>query len=450
MVIAQGEARLAGNATTGARELDWLAQVIALRTAATDEAGFARLPEPPLLAPEESPYADLLDRLRLTNPERLIVALALAPHVRPQMLDPLFRTDGNLGRGCTAVGGLQGRSHGGFIPTAETALFLLAGGDLRSRFESQQLLDSHYPLARHGVVRLDDPAPGEPATSGALVMPPDVLGLLTTGSLRKPDLNRDFPARLVTTQLEWEDLVLPPATHEQLRELQAWIRHEGRLLNGLGLGRRLRGGYRALFYGPPGTGKTLTATLIGKRVGRDVYRVALSAVVSKYIGETEKNLERVFSRAESLDCILFFDEADALFGRRTVVGTAHDRYANQEVSYLLQRVEDYRGVMILSSNLESNIDEAFLRRFHALVHFPLPAPEERLRLWRESLPTGCRLDPAIDLQAISTASELSGGAIMNVVLYTTLMMLDAGSTVVRRDDLLAGIRRELQKEGRTL
>ena len=132
------------------------------------------------------------------------------------------------------------------------------------------------------------------------------------------------------------------------------------------------------------------------------------------------------------------------------MGTAHDRYANQEVSYLLQRVEDYRGVMILSSNLESNIDEAFLRRFHALVHFPLPAPEERLRLWRESLPTGCRLDPDIDLQAISTASELSGGAIMNVVLYTTLMMLDAGSTVVRRDDLLAGIRRELQKEGRTL
>ena len=410
---------------------------------------FAPLPKPPALAPEESPYADLLDRLRLNSAQRLFVALAITPHVRPQALDPMFRVNEGLGRGHTEMGGLQGRSHGGFIPTVETALFLAAGRDLRARFECQRLLDARSTLARQEVVRVEDPAPGEPATSGALIVPADTLSLLTTGVVHKPDFSREFPAHLATTDLDWDDLVLAPSTSEQLRELQAWTRHESRLLRGLGLARRLRGGYRALFYGPPGTGKTLTAALLGKRCGRDVYRIALSAVVSKYIGETEKNLERVFVRAERLDCILFFDEADALFGRRTAVGNAHDRYANQEVSYLLQRVEDYRGMIILASNLESNIDEAFLRRFHAIVHFPMPGPAERLRLWRESLPVACRLEPGADIAAIAADAELSGGAILNVVQYAALMALDAGWAVVRREDLLAGIRRELQKEGRT-
>lgn len=449
MVAAGNEARLAGNARAIGRELEWLAEIISQRLETLGRTEFALLPDPPVLAPEESPFADLLDRLGLNTAERLIVAIAIAPHVRPQALDPLFRANDGLGRGYTEAGGLQGRSHGGFIPTAETALLLAAGNDLRARFECQRLLDPRSTLARQEVVRVEDPAPGEPATSGALLIPADTLALLTTGVVRKPELSREFPARLATTDLDWDDLVLAPSTSEQLRELQAWTRHQSRLRHGLGLARRLRGGYRALFYGPPGTGKTLTAALLGKRCGRDVYRIALSAVVSKYIGETEKNLERVFVRAERLDCILFFDEADALFGRRTAVGNAHDRYANQEVSYLLQRVEDYRGVIILASNLESNIDEAFLRRFHAIVHFPMPGPAERLRLWRESLPAACRLEAGADLAAISSDAELSGGAILNAVQYAALMSLDAGSAVVHREHLLAGIRRELQKEGRT-
>jgi len=449
VVAAGDEARLAGNARALARELEWLAEIISQRLETLARTELAPLPEPPALAPEESPYADLLDRLKLNSVQRLIVALALAPHVRPQALDPLFRTNEGLGRGYTEVGGLQGRSHGGFIPTVETALFLSAGRDLRARFEYQRLLDRRSTLARQDVVRVEDAAPGEPATSGALIVPADTLSLLTTGVVHKPGFSRDFPARLASTELDWDDLVLAPSTSEQLRELQAWTRHESRLLNGLGLSRRLRGGYRALFYGPPGTGKTLSAALLGKRCGRDVYRISLSAVISKYIGETEKNLERVFSRAESLNCILFFDEADALFGKRTAVGDAHDRYANQEVSYLLQRVEDYRGVIILASNLESNIDEAFLRRFHAIVHFPMPGPAERLRLWRESLPATFGLERGTDLEAICANAELSGGAILNVVQYAALMSLDAGSAVMRREDLLAGIRRELQKEGRT-
>ena len=452
VVAVDRDARLAGNAAALAQELAWLARTIELRMhALADEASVAApMPEPPPLAPDESPFGDLVERLRLGRAERLVLALALAPHVRPQVLDPLFTLNPRLARGHTEAGGIQGRSHGGFLPTGETALLLLAGHDVRARFEHQRLFDRSQPLTRHGVLHLDEAPDGEPATSGLLRVPDDIVSLLTSGHVRKPSFSRDFPANALTTELEWSDLVLPASTREQLRELDVWLRHGSALRRAPNLGRRVRGGYRALFYGPPGTGKTLTAALFGKRLGCDVYRIALSAVVSKYIGETEKNLERVFTRAERLECILFFDEADALFGKRTATSSAHDRYANQEISYLLQRVEDYRGLIILASNLESNIDEAFMRRFQAVVHFPSPGPTERLRLWSESLPTSLALDPSIDLRQLAKQIDLSGGAIVNVVQYAVLMALDAGATSIRRDDLLAGVRRELQKEGRTL
>jgi SpoVK/Ycf46/Vps4 family AAA+-type ATPase len=243
--------------------------------------------------------------------------------------------------------------------------------------------------------------------------------------------------------------VLPSDTLEQLHELEAWIRHEQVLMGDWGLARRLRPGYRCLLYGPPGTGKTLAATLLGKRVGRDVYRVALSTVVSKYIGETEKNLERIFTRAESMSCILFFDEADALFGKRTNVSDAHDRYANQEVAYLLQRIEDFPGVVILASNYSSNIDDAFTRRFQAVVHFPLPEAAERERLWAASFSEESVLAADVAFDEIALQYELSGGAMMNVVRYASLMALEAGDNVVRNHDIIDGIRRELNKDGRT-
>jgi hypothetical protein len=420
-----------------------------MRALAGSQAMDGPLPEPPALALDESPFADLIDRLRLGRAERLLLALALAPHVRPQALDPLFRLNPELGRGHTEAGGIHGRSHGGFLPTAETALLLLAGGDVRARFECLRLFEPSSPLIRSGILVVDEAPAGEPATSGALRVPDETVWLVTAGQVRRPEFSRDFPATLLATELEWTDLVLTPSTRDQLRELDAWTRH-GPSLRQAGLGRRLRGGYRALFYGPPGTGKTLTAALLGKRAGCDVFRIALSAVVSKYIGETEKNLERLFARAERLDCILFFDEADALFGRRTATTTAHDRYANQEISYLLQRVEDHRGLIILASNLESNIDDAFMRRFQAVVHFPSPGAAERYRLWSETLPPGFALDPALDLHEIARQIDLSGGAIVNVVHYAVLMALDSGARCIRRQDLLAGIRRELQKEGKTL
>jgi SpoVK/Ycf46/Vps4 family AAA+-type ATPase len=220
-------------------------------------------------------------------------------------------------------------------------------------------------------------------------------------------------------------------------------------LNDLGLGKKLKPGYRSLFYGPSGTGKTLTATLLGKVTERDVYRIDLSMVISKYIGETEKNLEKIFQQAEHKEWILFFDEADALFGKRTKISDAHDRFANQEVSYLLQRVEDYAGVVILASNLRSNLDEAFTRRFQSIIHFPMPKPGERSRLWHNAFSEKTELDDKINLTEIAGQYELSGGTIMNVVRYATLMALKKGVRLIAIDDLLNGIRKEFQKEGKT-
>ena len=211
---------------------------------------------------------------------------------------------------------------------------------------------------------------------------------------------------------------------------------------------KLRPGCRALFFGPPGTGKTLTATVLGKATGRQVYKVDLSMVVSKYIGETEKNLAGLFDRAQHKEWILFFDEADALFGKRTQVRDAHDRYANQEVSFLLQRIETHNGLVILASNLANHVDEAFARRFEHVVHFPMPRQNERLLIWKKGLPAVASLEPGVDLTDIASRHELSGGTIMNVIWYASLQAISRGEQVLRHRDFVDGIRREYTKENK--
>ena len=214
--------------------------------------------------------------------------------------------------------------------------------------------------------------------------------------------------------------------------------------------RSWRPGSRSLFIGPPGTGKTLSACLLGKHCGCDVYKVDLSLVVSKYIGETEKNLARIFDAAEHKGWILFFDEADALFGKRTRVEDSHDRYANQEVSFLLQRIEEFDGVVILASNFRANIDDAFVRRFQSVVHFPMPKPPERLRIWRDAFPPHAHARRPLDLGRIAEKYELSGGTIMNVVRYASLMAVSRGGAAIALEDVEEGVRREFIKDGRAL
>jgi SpoVK/Ycf46/Vps4 family AAA+-type ATPase len=171
-------------------------------------------------------------------------------------------------------------------------------------------------------------------------------------------------------------------------------------------------------------------------------------VVSKYIGETEKNLENLFARAEAKNWVLFFDEADALFGKRTGVRDAHDKYANQEVSYLLQRIEDFDGLVILASNMKNNIDDAFIRRFNALIKFPLPSEGDRAAIWKKSFPHHIRFSNNIDVPEAVKKYELTGGNIINIVQYSCLKALEKQQTEIYLDDVLNGIKREMHKEGK--
>jgi hypothetical protein len=440
------------NARDLERELDWFARVLDARLKSYLRDANAADPmaiAPPPVDDSESAWARFLREHQVTPAQRLVMLLALIPHIRPQLLDVLLMRNELTGRGCTEFGGVQNAGgHGGFLPTGETALFLLSGDDLAARFASMRLFEGDDLLARERVTSLAPMSAFEPQLSGVLVLTRDYLHRFTTGLERKPGFSSDFPARLVRTELAWEDLVLPPMTREQLEEIKSWIVHGETLLGEWQMGAKLRPCFTVLFHGRPGTGKTLAACLIGKHAGCDVYKVDLSLIVSKYVGETEKNLARIFDAAEHRRWILFFDEADALFGKRTQVDSAHDRFANQEVSFLLQRIEEFHGVIILASNLKSNIDDAFIRRFQSVLHFPLPRPAERLRLWREAFPGRAELEPKIDLQHLAEKHEMAGGTIMNVVRYASLMALSRGGTLIRLEDVEEGIRRELSKEGR--
>lgn len=265
---------------------------------------------------------------------------------------------------------------------------------------------------------------------------------------RKPERNADdgFTRRLTTT-LTFDDLVLKPATMHQIEHILAWITHEKMILKDWGLRRHLKPGYRALFSGASGTGKTLTATLLGQRAGREVYRLDLSMIVSKYIGETEKNLERIFDRAESKDWILFFDEADALFGKRSNVSDSHDRHANQEVSYLLQRIEDHTGLVILATNRRDTIDAAFLRRFQSLVAFERPDAEARKRLWSAALDARIPLEDDVDVAALAEDHDLTGGQISEALRFATINALRRGSDCLAHADLASGATHETTKGG---
>jgi hypothetical protein len=440
------------NARDLERELQWFAEVLELRLKLYFGKGPSHASlfdlKPPAVG--QSPYADFVRRYELSPTERLVVLLALIPLVRPQLLDVLWSKNEATERGFTEFGGVHGATHGGFIPTGETAAFILAGDDLAGRFELARVFEGGHFFARHNILGLGPVAPSESILSGPLIISQEYRNLFTSGVAAKPAFSSEFPARLIETALPWEHLVLPEATMEQLEEIKSWILHGKTLLNDWGMGQKLQPGFTSLFYGPPGTGKTLSACLLGRHCGCDVYKIDLSLIASKYIGETEKNLARIFDLAEHKNWILFFDEADALFGKRTQVENAHDRYANQEISFLLQRIEEFHGVVILASNFKTNIDEAFVRRFQSVVYFPIPKPTERLRLWQNVFSPRAKLTDDIELDAIAEKYELAGGTIMNVVRYSSLKALSRNTNLILLEDLEAGIRREFLKEGRTV
>ena len=436
------------------QESDWLKEVLDQRLAvlsatAEPDSVVGRLLQPPPLPPSGA-YADLLRRFSLDPAERLVLMLALLPEIMPEALDPFLLHNRSVGRRFTEFGGVFGQSHNGFIPTVETALFLLAGEDLAMRLRYRGLFEPDHCFTTEDIIALDHRQPAEPAQAAVLRLSTRYLERIMTGRDVDPPPSVDFPAHRLTTPLEWSDLVLDARTHAEINDIRMWILHQTTLMHKWKLDKRLKPGYRSLFYGPPGTGKTLTASLIGKTTGLPVYRVDLSMVVSKWIGETEKNLARLFDQAQQRQWILFFDEADALFGKRTETSSANDRAANQQIAYLLQRIEDFPGITILATNLRGNLDDAFVRRFQSIIMFRMPDAAQRLRLWQDMfLDQPFPLASDVDLHAIAGEFELAAGSILNILRYACLQAVRRHPQVVERRDIHEGIRAERHKESRS-
>lgn len=249
----------------------------------------------------------------------------------------------------------------------------------------------------------------------------------------------------------WEELILPAYQKQKLRDacnqaaLQKWLYEKWGFGKKITYGR----GISIVFAGPPGTGKTMAAQIMASELCLDLYRVELPAVVSKFIGETEKNLEEIFEQAKKSQVILFFDEADVLFSKRTEVRDSNDKYSNMEAAFLLQKMEEYEGITVLATNFLQNFDEAFKRRMKFIIDFPFPEENQRLQLWRQAFPKEMPLKEEPDYEFLAAAFELSGSNIKNVVLHAAFLAAAEGESVTMRH-LIAGIRNEYAKSGKTL
>ncbi len=441
------------NVAALSEEMKWLAKVIDTRTKLywDQDCDYSDIDQvqPPSLDEDSSLYADTIRKYKLGFEERIVISLALAPHMMPQLLDVFFTKNPNYERSFTEFGGVEKRGNAGFLPTGETAAFILAANDLDRRVEVYKLLGKEGALRKNRIIYLESVENNDPFLSGALKMSAKYLSFLIAGTSGQLAYDTNFPAKHITTPLDWPDLVLDNLVLQELQQIRTWVEHRNVLQEDQVLGKRLKPGYRCLFYGATGTGKTLAAYLLGKVTGLDVYKVNLLQIVSYNNVDGNKALANIFDQAEQNDWILLFTGVDSLFHSDTITGIGNDRQINQQAAYLLQRIEDYPGLIILTSNLRTYIDDAFTRRFQSIILFPMPSKEERYLLWKNAFSEHGRLGQDVDLKAIADSYEISGGAIINVMRYVTLKALQSGHKQLRESDIIEGINRELRKENKT-
>ncbi|MZI92905.1 AAA family ATPase [Vibrio sp. CAIM 722] len=435
------------------REMEWLQLVIdqvicSYLKQEGHEQHWLDIEPPDLLS--GTPYAHIIIDWQLNIFERLALALAMAPSLKPNVLDTFFGLNSQIDRPFTEFGGVSDKAFSGFIPTGQTLNFLISGNDPQWRIYTRAILANQHRLMAEQVTQLLGVDEGVPKWAGIYRLNDEWLHYFMTGERLRPELSASFPAHVLESPLEWRDLVLEHEVMDQIEELHGWLKHGHTLMSEWQLANKVKPGYRAVFFGPPGTGKTLTAALLGKATGREVYRVDLSMVVSKYIGETEKNLSRVFEAASYKEWMLFFDEGDALFGKRSEGSSSNDRHANQLTGYLLQKIEDFPGTVIIATNLKTNMDEAFTRRFQSMVEFTIPGPSERLQLWKNAFNGVCELAPEVDLARIAEQYEVAGGQIINVLRQCALTAIVRNERIVYQNDIITSIRQEFRKENKML
>lgn len=430
-------------------DLLWLENLIQYQLGNASEGLIDRIENQGEILPPIIPKGGFYsDNLQIWNPsavERGLIVIGLALYFKPRIFDPLLKAAKDYNYTETRLGGIIGTAQTPFVPTGETAIFLLTNGSVEERMLVLNCLNQEHWLFEKGILLFEYKEPGLPITFQPFSLSSDYMEIFSKGVATKPNYSSQFPASLVKSNMEWSDLVVSKELIKEIRDIELWLEYEERLFGEMGLGRKIKEGYKVVFYGPSGTGKTLVAGLIGKKYHRDVYRIDLSQLSSKYIGETEKNIDNLFKQARHKNWILFFDEGESLFGKRSQSGQSNERYGNQQVGFLLQRMEDHPGVVILATNLKSSIDEAFLRRFQKMIYFEAPDFEYRLDLWKKALEDTLPLADDVDLRLISKEHKLVGGQIVNIVKQIILRELGAQSGIIRLKTLEEAIAEELRK-----
>lgn len=396
---------------------------------------------------QNSWYSQFINEHQLEVPDRVLLISSLATHVAPETFSSLFNGDYDNGHYSELGGSWPDKRN--FVPTVQTVLYLLAGNDISLRNRYLQHINGCHLLARQIVVlqNHEHQLLAENVLKKVPQLASEYVNNLLFGQKPRPDFGKNFPASVTTTALSWEDLVVKPYVLKELDRISNWYVGGKRMIESAG--GKINGSFPCLFYGSSGAGKTLAVQLLGKKMGVDVFRIDLSMVVSKYIGETEKNLAYLFDRAKGRDWILLFDEADALFGKRTDIKDSKDKWANLEMSYLLQRMEEHQGLTILTTNLRNNLDMALTRRFQSVLYFQRPDKEERKQLWQKLMPLPYTYPHDIAYDGLAHY-DLTGADISNVLKAACLDAECRNTRQISSGDLLEAIKREFAKDNRTI
>lgn len=446
--------KVSDNALIISEETEWFSRILDSRIRKLEdevqETLYFSEALPPDLSQKNSAYADLVNNYGLGAAERLFLIGSLLPHISPETYTSRLRDkESSLKIRYPKLGGYFDATFTNFVPTLQTIVYLLGGEDLSAMLYNHLFLVEKSILIQEQMITLSPVSTSEDTTNmrnHAVQLAPEYVDYLISGKKPRPDFGRAFPATLISTGLDWEQLVVKPAVRKELERIMRWEKNSLELLSKTN--QKLNSSFTCLFHGPSGGGKTLAVQLLGKNLGIDVFRIDLSMVVSKYIGETEKNLAYLFDRAKGKNWILFFDEADALFGKRTDISDSKDKWANLEMSYLLQRMEEHNGLTILASNFKNNIDNAMTRRFQSVIFFNRPGKEERIELWKRLLPPPFQYHPKLNFEQLAKY-EITGGNIINIVKAVCLEAVARDSEMIESQDLADAITREFNKENRS-
>ncbi len=409
-------------------EITWLLDLINARKN-SDKITFEELLllHPAVESKNSSSFNIFLTENNIAIHEKTVLLLALLAHLDSSKLSELA-LEKNRSR-------MTIESDEFPLPSGETALWLLGGSSPNTRIRYHHLFDTNHFFYRKSVIELGSHSTGDSPYGGVLSLSRTYRDLFLYNEFCLPRFSTEFPAHLLSTPLEWDDLILMPSTSETLEDVKITLRQHDKLCNEWNLGNVMRPGCRVLLYGDSGQGKTLTAALLGKLLNRNVYRVDIAASVSKYIGETNQRLEALFNTAENKDWILFFDEGDALLGQRQQGGgeNASSHYANQEVAFLLQRIETFNGIIVVATNLRSNIDYAFQRRFDTAAQFKALDTERQLLVWNRFWPKKhLEFAPGTDLELLIKRHGLSPASIINVIRRIASHMAERNGNTVEQ------------------